>query len=169
MSAIGKGSSGACEQDCVTDCEGLIDDDGDLFPGVTTYVCGYSEADSSKNKCQAESPSTAGTTVQGKLFFNFRIEPTFNGTAKSSCEVAGHVASDVRYEVVGADVAVANTAVSVSAAKKSLPFFDVTTDQSRFRMIRVDGKHNGPNWKLPALSDPKSVCSAVLGHLNELN
>ena len=165
--ALGRGAG--CEADCVDDCAAMVDDDHDGKVGVTFHVCGYTKDDlQSGLQCNADNPSEAAIAIQGPLMMAFQLDPLLKGTAVSSCEVRGTVDAHVIYHVVGGDLYVENTQISVLSAMRSLPLFTVDAAQSRFRMMRVDGLHGAPDWKLEADGDRAKACSVVLQHRNEL-
>jgi hypothetical protein len=163
------GRTSACETDCVTDCSLLVDDDGDGWPGVTVHVCGFTDEDKAqKVPCNALEPSIAGATIQGRAAMNLQVEPLLlMGQALSSCEVAGSLDASFSYNVVGSDLYLANTQISVTGAVKSLPLYTVNTDDSHFRLVRIDGKHGAPDWS-PDFDDPLTTCREVIKHKNEL-
>ncbi len=161
------GRSSDCEVSCVDSCDLVVDDDGDDFPGVTVHVCGTTEDDvTAKVPCNAEDPTTPGVTLQGMIRMALRTELTLQGEAKSSCEAAGTFASETTYSVVGADAYLTSTRVSVASAIQSLPLFEGQTDQSRWRMVRIDGQFGAPDWELP--QDAVARCSVVRSRRNEL-
>lgn len=162
------GHSTACETTCVNDCASLTDDDSDKFPGVTLEVCGLTSSDQKGSvKCHADAPSNPGVTLQGKAFVSFQVDPQFTGTAKSSCEVLGTVDSGVLYSIVGTDVYLAGSPLGVDQVIKSLPAFNVDATQSKFRMVRIDGKYGAPNWSVdPASLD--AACQTLIQRINEL-
>jgi hypothetical protein len=167
-SAVNLGRTSQCEMTCVDDCASLRDDDGDKFPGVTVEVCGKTPSDvQSGVACNAAMPSEPGTTLQGRGFIDMEVNPQFSGTAKSSCELLGTVDSTVVYNLVGADVYLAGTQIGATSAIKSLPSFKVDPSQSRFRMVRVDGKFGAPDWKIDP-AQPAAACATVLARANEL-
>jgi len=169
MNDVAPGRSMECEQTCVTDCSKLVDDDHDGWPGVSVFVCGYTDDDKKRSvPCHAEEPNQAGATIQGRALMNLLVEPlTLKGSALSSCEVAGSLDAAVAYNVIGADLYLANTPISVTSAIKSLPQYSVNTPQSRFRLVRIDGKHGAWNWK-PSWDDPVSSCRQIIANQNDL-
>ncbi|MBI5535765.1 MAG: hypothetical protein HY898_23740 [Deltaproteobacteria bacterium] len=163
------GRSAQCEEKCVDDCSALLDDDKDGRTATTFHLCGYSSDDLKSNvKCKPESPSEAGVTIQGPLMLAFQVDPLMQGKASSSCEVRGTVDAQVLYHVVGGDMYLANTQIGVQSAMKSLPLFTVDPQQSKFRMVRVDGAHGAPDWKLDPKADAVAACQIALQHRNEL-
>jgi hypothetical protein len=164
--AAGRGPT--CEKACVTDCDGLVDDDKDGWPAVTVHVCGYTDDDKKqKVACNAEEPSTAGATIQGRAALDLQVDPLFSGVAQSSCEISGGIDSKFTYNVVGADLYLANTPVSVTASYSSLPQYWVDLDASRFRALRIDGKHGARDWS-PSWADLVGTCKTVIARQNEL-
>lgn len=162
------GRDAVCEQDCVDDCSALLDDDADGWPATSFHICGYTADDKKAGlKCHADDPAEAGIVVQGRMNMAFVVDPALEGTAVSSCEVRGKADAHVLYHVVGGDIYLVGTALSVVGAFKSLPLFDVDTQSSVFRMLRVDGKHGAPYWKTD-LSDPAAACALALQHQNDL-
>ena len=129
---------------------------------------GSNSFDDAKNgvPCNAETPNEPGASLQGRAFLAMQVDPKFSGTAKSSCELAGTVDSQVLYDVVGADLWLAGAKIGVTSAIESLPSFEVDAEESKFRMIRVDGKYGAPDWKLS--SDAGLACQTILAHVNEL-
>jgi len=97
----------------------------------------------------------------------FVVDPALEGKALSSCEVRGTANARVLYHVVGGDIYLSNTALSVVSAFKSLPLFDVDPHASVFRMLRVDGKHGAPDWKVD-LADLSAACSVAMQRQNDL-
>jgi hypothetical protein len=164
------GHTNACETTCVDDCPALRDDDGDGFPGVTINVCGLTASDQKNGvPCHVDKPDDPGSTLQGKAFLDIQVDPQFSGTAKSSCELVGSVdaATEIRYQIVGTDIWLAGTAITVDQTIGSLPSFQVDGAASKFRMVRVDGKYGSPDWKL----DPQmqsAACAVIDQRVNEL-
>ena len=169
MNDNGPGRSSECEEACVSDCSKLVDDDADGWPGVTVFVCGYTDDDKKKSvPCNAEEPNEAGATIQGRALMNLQVEPlTLTGQAVSSCEVAGTLDAAIAYNVIGADLYLANTQISVTSAIKSLPQYAVNTTASRFRLVRIDGKHGAPDWG-PSWSEPLASCRQIIAKQNDL-
>lgn len=166
--ATNLGRTNACEANCVDDCAALRDDDADTYPGVTVHVCGTTHDDVKSNlKCNADAPNEPGTTLQGRGFIDMEVNPLFTGLAKNSCELEGTVDSEVRYRLVGADIYLAGAQIGVTSAIKSLPGFQVDPTQSRFRMVRIDGKYGAPDWKVDAANAATS-CKTLLARKNEL-
>lgn len=164
-----KGRGQACEQQCVSSCADLADDDNDGWPGVTVNVCGYTREDKESNiACRADEPSTAGSTLQGRAAMTIHVSDlNASGTALSSCEASGGLDAAIHYQVVGADLYLANTPISVTSAIKSLPQYRVNQQSSRFRMVRIDGRFGAPNWS-PNLKDPAAACHTIIAHQNDL-
>ena len=164
------GHTNACEATCVDDCGSLRDDDGDTFPGVTLDVCGLTASDQKNGvPCHVDHPDDPGATLQGKAFLDIQVDPQLSGTAKSSCELVGSVdaATEIRYQIVGADIWLAGSALGVDQTIGSLPSFQVDSSASKFRMIRVDGKYGAPDWKIDP-SQPGAACAAIDQRVNEL-
>jgi len=162
------GRNGVCESTCVSDCTSMLDADNDSKTGVTFDVCGTTKDDiTSKVKCVPDDPSSAGTTIQGGVFLDFQTDPKSTGKVKSSCEATGTFAATTLYYVAGGDVYLSNTAISVASSIKSLPIYDISPTESKFRMIRVDGKHGAPNWNVN-LADASAACKIAIQHQNEL-
>ena len=166
---IDKGRGVRCEGDCVSSCDELTDDDSDGKPGVTVHVCGYTNDDKQQGvTCQAQSPSTAGSTLQGTASMTIHVSGMqASGKAMSSCEIEGRLTAGIHYQVVGADLYLANAPISVTSAILSLPHYQVNDEKSRFRLVRVDGSHGAPDWGLN-LRDPVAACHTVIAHQNEL-
>jgi len=166
--ATNLGRTNLCEPNCVKDCASLRDDDADTYPGVTVKVCGTTPDDVKAGvKCNADTPNEPGTTLQGRGFIDMEVNPQLTGSAKSSCELEGAVDSEVLYRLVGADIYLAGAQIGVTSAIKSLPAFQVDPKQSRFRMVRIDGKYGAPDWKVDA-ANAKMACSTLLARKNEL-
>lgn len=162
------GHTNVCEATCVNDCPSLRDDDNDSYPGITLGVCGRTEDDDSAGKpCNVDSPTDPGVTIQGRAFAALEVDPKFSGVAKSSCELAGTVDTNVTYSVVGADVTLSGAPISVAAALSALPSLLVKSDQSKLSLVRVDGKYASPDLKLDT-SDPLAACKTVLEKRNEI-
>jgi hypothetical protein len=169
MNDMAAGRGQTCESTCVDDCGSIVDDDKDNWAGVTAHVCGTTPDDvKSKVKCQATDPSSAGATLQGRALIDFQVDPRLDGTAKSSCEVMGTVDAQVLYNIVGADIYLANTQISVTSAIKSLPSFVVDPQKSKYRMIRVDGKYGTTSWGVDMAGDMKKACATAIKHQNEI-
>ncbi|MEZ4309772.1 MAG: hypothetical protein R3F14_17180 [Polyangiaceae bacterium] len=160
------GHTNKCEETCVTDCASLLDHDNDTFPGISLDVCGRTQDDQGK-PCNTTDPAAPGVTIQGRAFATLEVNPQFMGIAVSSCELSGTVSSDVRYTVVGADVALAGSPISVAAALDALPLLAVKPDQSKLTLLRVDGKYGTPDLGLDP-SDPLAACKTILAKKNEL-
>lgn len=166
--ATNLGRTNQCETMCVADCASVRDDDADTYPGVTMNVCGTTPDDVKTGvPCNAENPNDPGATLQGRAFIDMEVNPLLTGTAKSSCEIEGTVDSEVNYRLTGADIYLAGAQIGVTSAIKSLPGFQVDPMQSRFRMVRVDGKYGAPDWKLDA-SNASASCMTILARKNEL-
>jgi hypothetical protein len=166
--AINLGRTNQCEANCVDDCASLSDDDGDSYPGVTVNVCGTTPDDvKAMVNCKAATPNEPGTTLQGLAFIDMEVNPLLTGSAKSSCELEGTVDSQVLYRIVGADIYLAGAQIGVTSAIKSLPAFQVDPKQSRFRMVRIDGKYGAPAWKVDA-ANAAAACTTLLARKNEL-
>jgi hypothetical protein len=162
------GNTTVCEASCVDDCAALRDDDGDGFPGVTVNVCGLTPDDAKLHvPCNAASPNTPGTTLQGRAFIDIEVDPTLDGVVKNSCEVTGTIGTSVRYNVVGSDVWLAGAPITVSQAIKSLPAFQVDANASKFRMVRVDGQYGAPDFQIDP-SNPSAACATLNMRVNEL-
>jgi hypothetical protein len=161
------GTSMTCATSCVTDCSAMRDDDHDGYPGVTLTVCGTTAQDMKSGAvCDVTEPSNPGVSVQGRAFLDLQVDPLIAGTANSSCEITGTVDMSILYNIVGAQVDLEGTPISVSSAIASLPSFTVEPT-SKFRMVRVDGKYGAPDWMADP-SQPAAACAAVLAHANEL-
>ncbi len=165
---MGIGETKDCDTMCVDDCAGLRDDDHDGYPGVTLQVCGVTASDMQTGvACNANTPDKPGATLQGKAYLDIQVDPQFSGTAVSSCEITGQVDTSVLYKLVGADVYLAGSPISVSSAIKSLPDFNVEVAQSKFRMVRVDGKYATEDFKLDP-SNPSAACATIITNVNKL-
>lgn len=162
------GRTPQCEAACVSDCAPLRDDDGDGYPGVSVDVCGTTQDDvQSGALCRPEAPNEPGSTLQGRAFIDLEVDPRLTGEARSSCEVVGAADSQVRYQLVGADLYLAGAPLAVSGVIKSLPSIQVDPAQSRFRMVRIDGQHGASDWGVDP-ADPAAACATVLARVNEL-
>jgi hypothetical protein len=162
------GHTSVCDEQCVTDCASLTDDDGDGFPGVTLAVCGRTTDDEQQGiPCSTDDPSQAGVTVQGRAWLDLQIDPLMTGIAQSSCEISGKVEANLLYNLVGADVYLVNARIGVSTAISALPEFSVVGDESPYRMLRVDGQHGAPDWGVDFSNGP-AACAALLEHEAEL-
>ncbi|MBI5533315.1 MAG: hypothetical protein HY898_11400 [Deltaproteobacteria bacterium] len=162
------GRDGQCVSTCVTDCTALADSDADQKVGVTFNVCGTTKEDvASKVKCNPDDPSSAGTTIQGKAYLDFQTDPKLTGTVKSSCEASGTYDATTIYHMVGANLYLANTQISVASSIKSLPTYLISPTKSVFHMIRVDGKYGAADWKTD-LSDRRGACKIAIQHQNDV-
>ncbi len=163
------GRLSACDTECVSECSKVLDDDKDGWPGVTLNVCGYTSEDRDQNvPCNANEPNIAGSTIQGRAFMNLMVEPlTLTGEVISSCEIAGSLEAGIGYNVIGADLYLANTQFSVTSAIKSLPQFTVNEADSRFRLVRIDGKYGAPDWGVN-WDDRTASCRKIITNQNEL-
>ena len=164
------GHTNACETACVDDCPSLRDDDKDTFPGVTIAVCGLTASDQKSGvPCHVDHPDDPGATLQGKAFLDIEVDPQFSGTAKSSCELTGSIdaATEIRYQIVGTDIWLTGSPLSVDQTIGSLPSFQVDPVASKFRMVRVDGKYGAPDWKIDPLQQ-SAACAAIDQRVNEL-
>lgn len=166
--ATGIGNTSVCEATCVDDCASLRDDDADTYPAMTVDICGTTPDDVKLGvACNADAPNTPGTTLQGKAFIDIEVNPTLNGTVKSSCEVVGTIGTEVLYNVVGADVWLAGAPLSVTSAINSLPAFQVDASTSKFRMVRIDGQYGAPDFGVDPAS-PSAACATINMRVNEL-
>jgi hypothetical protein len=135
---------------------------------MTVHVCGTTPGDVQNGAlCQPEAPNEPGATLQGRGFIDFATNPQLGGNAVSSCEITGNVDAAVLYNLVGADIYLASSAISVASAIKSLPTFQVDPAESRFRMVRIDGQYGAPDWSVNA-ADPAAACATILSRMNEL-
>lgn len=159
------GRSETCEAKCVEDCGTLRDHDGDNFPGVTLDVCGRTQDDEGK-QCPAEDPAN-GVTVQGRAFTVIRVDPELGGTATSSCEITGNVDASIQYSIIGADVQLAGLPLPVSSAIEALPNLQVKPEESKMRLVRVDGRYGTKELGLDP-SNPAAACEKLLEQKNEL-
>jgi hypothetical protein len=117
--------------------------------------------------CNATDPSQAGIAIQGRAILDLQVDPLFTAQVRSSCELTGTIDAAIKYEVVGADLYLQNTQISVTSAIKSLPLYKVNAQQSRFRAVRVDGAHGSFSWD-PDFSNPLDSCRAVIARQNEI-
>jgi hypothetical protein len=163
---IGRGP--ACEAACVDDCPATLDHDGDSYLGISIDVCGRTPDDVQNNvSCQLQEPSAPGTTVQGMLRAALFTNPKLHGSIKSSCEITGKLDAALALNLLGADVYLANTMISVASMALSLPDQQPDSAKSSFRMLRVDGKHGSVGWNLDA-SQKSQACATILQHKSEL-
>lgn len=163
---LGRGKT--CETTCVSDCASLRDDDGDGFPGVTVHVCGYTpDEQASQAKCDPANPGDGVPSVEGLGYLDIEVAPKLTGSAKSSCELEGTVATPILYNVVGADVFLGPGPISVTSAIKSLPKFSVDPAASRFRMVRIDGKYGAPDLSVDPTAVP-AACKAIVTNVNQI-
>ncbi|MCC6648658.1 MAG: hypothetical protein IT374_24230 [Polyangiaceae bacterium] len=153
------GTSMDCEVMCVSDCGDVVDADQDGYPGASFDVCGRGDEPPGA-LCNTDDPSEPGVTLQGKAFVDFVIDPQLSGVAKSSCEIAGGADASIRYNVLGANVRLSGSLLPVGSVITSIPAFEVVKETSKYRAVRVDGKHAAPDWKLD-FSDPASACDAL--------
>lgn len=164
--ALGRGQQ--CAEECVSACEELVDHDHDGYPGVSVHVCGYTDDDRTHAvACNPEEPSEPGTTIQGRAMLDMQVDPLMqNARVASSCAIEGPLDAHIRYNVIGADLYVTNTQISVVSATRSLPVYEVQPD-SRFWAVRIDGKYGSPNWDAD-FSDPVRACAAAIARRNEI-
>lgn len=161
------GRTNVCDMTCVDDCAALRDDDADGYPGMTAEVCGKTPSDAQSGvPCNAATPNDPGATLQGRAFLSIEVDPQFQGSAKSSCEIEGTVDTSVNYSVAGADIYLAGAPIGVTSAIKSLPAFQVNPADSRFRMIRIDGQFGAPDWAVDP-SQPLAACAELVSRINE--
>lgn len=166
--SVNVGRTNVCEVMCVDDCAGMTDDDSDGYPGVTLQVCGFTESDQQSSvPCHADMPNDPGATLQGKAFVDIEVDPQCTGIAKSSCELIGNIDTGVLYNLVGGDVYLAGSPITVTSAIKSLPVFDVDTEASKFRMVRIDGLYGAPNFEVDP-TQASASCKTIMMRLNEL-
>ncbi len=162
------GESSTCDTTCVSDCTAMRDDDMDQNPGVTIQVCGETADDKQSGAtCNAAAPQNAGVSLQGEGYIDLEVNPSVTGTVKSSCEVSGTVATEVLYNLVGADVYLAGNPVTVSQAIESLPTFQVDPTASKFVMVRIDGQYGAPDWMVDP-AQPSAACKIVNMRMNQL-
>ncbi len=108
-----------------------------------------------------------GRLAAGSGVHRLRGEPERHRHGESSCEIAGNVATDIVYHLVGANVYLAGSPINVSSAIESLPTFQVDPSASKAVMVRVDGQYGAPNWMLDP-TNPSAACTTVNMHINEL-
>ena len=168
MADVSAGRIAECDPGCVSDCSSLVDDDQDGWPGVTVDVCGLTDDDKQQQvPCNADEPNVPGATIQGRAMMDMEVDPLLKGSAVSSCEVSGNLDASIRYNVIGADLYVTNAQISVTSAIKSLPTYKVNASQSRFLLVRIDGKHGSLDWS-PDFNDALGSCKTVIARQNEL-
>jgi hypothetical protein len=162
------GMTKTCSTMCVTGCSSLRDDDMDTYPGVTVDVCGFTSSDMKSGiKCNASTPNTPGATLQGQGYIDIQVNPNVTGTAKSSCEISGNVSTEILYNLVGAQVYLTGSPITVTSAIQSLPSFAVDPAMSRIRMVRIDGQYGAPNWNVDP-TKAAAACATVLTNMNQL-
>ena len=155
-----KGTDGACDPGCVSDCGDAVDQDMDGNLGVTLDVCGQSN-EAPGAMCHADDPQTPGWTLQGKAFLNVLLDPLLSGVAQSSCQIDGaHVDANITYDILGGNVWLSGTQIAVGEIIKAIPTFKVLPATSKFTALRVDGKHGAPSWGLD-LANLKAACDTA--------
>ena len=166
--SLAVGRTDVCEEACVEGCAAVRDDEGDGYPGVTAEVCGKTVSDVENGVvCHAENPNEPGATLQGRAFLTLEVDPKLDGVAKSSCEIEGTVASGVLYHLIGGDIYLGSAPITVAAAIKSLPTFEVNVQSSKFRMVRIDGLYGAPDFGVDP-EQAQAACSEIRMHINEL-
>jgi hypothetical protein len=161
------GRTNVCDTSCVAECAALRDDDADGYPGMTAEVCGKTQSDAQNGvPCNTETPNEPGASLQGRAFLSIEVDPQFQGTAESSCEIKGTVDAGVNYAIAGADIYLAGAPIGVTSAIKSLPAFQVDPAESRFRAIRIDGQFGAPDWGVDP-SQPLAACAELVTRINE--
>lgn len=161
-----RGTTKECDTECVSDCTQVKDDDGDGYPAVSVHLCGTTETDrTSQVPCNAENPSDPGVTMQGAVRMVLRTAVTMKGEAASSNAVSGTFSSDTNYSLVGSTTYLSGTLITPTSVHKSLPEFQGVEQNSKWRMIRVDGLHGSANWQLP--DDPQQRCEIIRSKVNE--
>ena len=156
------GTSTSCETMCVSDCTDAVDTDMDGAPGVTMTACGYSPDDTSNGTtCQTDDPSMPGVTLQGKAYLNFQVDPQLIGTVDSSCSMHGTADASIIYDIIGGDVRLVGSELTITEVVTSIPTFAVDSSASKFIAVRVDGKYGTSDLMLDG-SDPKTACAAAL-------
>lgn len=68
--------------------------------------------------------------------------------------------------LVGADIYLAGAQIGVTSAIKSVPAFQLDLMQSRFQMVRIDGKYGAPDWTVD-VANATDTCSTLLARKNE--
>ena len=164
----GMGSQQACETECVSDCELLVDEDSDGYPGVTLHVCGLTpEKEAQGVTCDAKDPYNTKAILDGRAYLSLRVDPELSGTVKSSCEITGSLESGVNYELVGANIALLGSPIGVKTSITSLPAFAVNPAKSAFQMVRVDGLYDAMDLGLD-FADGSAACETLLRRRNEV-
>ena len=162
------GQSSTCDTSCVSDCAALRDDDMDGFPAVTVNFCGATASDvQSGAMCSAANPQTPGVTLQGPIYSDMEINPSITGTATSSCELEGNASSGLVYNVIGSNLFLAGSPITVTSTVESLPTFTVDAASSRVRMIRIDGQFGSASWGVSA-SAPAAACATLIANVTQL-
>jgi hypothetical protein len=152
------GTSTSCETMCVSDCTDAVDTDMDGAPGVTMTACGYSPDDTANGTtCQTDDPSVPGVALQGKAYLNFQVDPQLIGTVDSSCSMHGTADSSIIYNIIGGDVRLEGSQITITQVVTSIPLFNVDSSGSKFLAVRVDGKYGTSNLMLDT-SNPKTAC-----------
>ena len=110
----------------------------------------------------ADDPKTPGWTLQGKAYLNFAVNPLLTGVATSSCEIDGtSVDAAIVYDVIGGDVWLSNAQISVGEIIGAIPTFQVVPETSKFKAVRIDGKHGAADWGLDVGNLPAACVAAV--------
>lgn len=161
----GKGTGVGCEEECVTACTDVLDNDDDNFAGISMTVCGFFEDEAQGAKCNVDDPTIPGVTLQGTAGINFRVNPLLLGTAENSCVIRGNVDADIDYNVLATNIRLQGLALGVSQVRKAIPVFDVVPSTSQFVAARVDGQFGTPKLDMPT-NDAKASCQAALANRN---
>jgi hypothetical protein len=165
-SAAPLGTGKSCEAMCVSSCDDVVDADGDMFPGISLTVCGFGADESVGALCNTDDPSEPGVTLQGHAGINFQVDPQLTGTAESSCLIKGKVVdAKIVYNILGADVRLAGSPLTIASVIQAIPKFVVSAETSTFQAVRIDGKHGALDLKLAA-DNPQAACEAAINNKN---
>jgi hypothetical protein len=95
------------------------------------------------------------------------VNPSATGTVVSSCEVKGNVSTQILYNLVGAQVYLTGSPITVTSAIQSLPTFTVDPTASKIRMVRIDGQYGAPNWMVDP-TKAAAACATLNANVNQL-
>lgn len=128
---------------CVEGWEHVVDDDGDVHPGVTLTVDSHPE-----------------DLIEGEAYTAYRTVDLLRGTAWSSRLVRGTVEPSIEYQILDSDVLVGGAPLPTDLVRENIPVFDIPETGSTFVLLRADGRHDAPN--LDTDRDGEVSCDEIL-------
>ncbi len=128
---------------CVDGWAHVVDDDGDMHPGVTLTVASDPEE-----------------LIVGEAYTAYRTVDLLRGEVWSSRLVLGVVEPEMDYRILDSDVLVGGGPLPPQLVKDNIPLFEIPTSGSTFALVRADGRYGSEN--LDADGSGEVTCDEIL-------